>query len=121
MNGISLEKLAEKINAQVISNLSELLSNISLDSIGAARSLYQYAAELEGGNKTEDSYPYLRDVLQFKNVLLVEQPNGNFADTIARSFYFDCFQFYFCLSYMMPLIAEYFFLVALLKYCHSKL
>jgi len=71
------------------------LSNIALDSMGAARSLYQYAAELEGGDKTEDSYPYLRDVLQFKNVLLVEQPNGNFADTIAKSFYFDCFQFHF--------------------------
>lgn len=71
------------------------LSNISLDSLGAARSLYQYAAELEGGDKTEDSYPFLRDVLQFKNVILVEQPNGNFADTIARSFYFDCFQYHF--------------------------
>lgn len=71
------------------------LSNISLDSMGAARSLYQYAAEIEGGDKTEDSYPYLRDVLQFKNVILVEQPNGNFADTIARSFYFDCFQLHF--------------------------
>lgn len=71
------------------------LSNISLDSIGAARSLYQYAAELEGGDKTEDSYPYLRDVLAFKNVILVELPNGNFADTIARSFYFDCFQYHF--------------------------
>ena len=71
------------------------LSNISLDSIGVARSFYQYAAELEGGDKTEDSYPYLRDVLAFKNIILVEQPNGNFADTIARSFYFDCFQFHF--------------------------
>jgi ring-1,2-phenylacetyl-CoA epoxidase subunit PaaC len=71
------------------------LSNIALDSMGAARSFYQYAASIEGGDKTEDSYPYLRDVLQFKNVLLVEQPNGNFADTIARSFYFDCFQFHF--------------------------
>jgi ring-1,2-phenylacetyl-CoA epoxidase subunit PaaC len=71
------------------------LSNISLDNIGAARSLYQYAAEIEGGDKTEDSYPYLRDVLQFKNVLLVEIPNGDFAKTIARSFYFDCFQFHF--------------------------
>ncbi len=71
------------------------LSNIALDSMGAARSFYQYAAEIEGGDKTEDSYPYLRDVLKFKNVILVEQPNGNFADTIARSFYFDCFQFYY--------------------------
>ncbi len=68
------------------------LSNIALDNIGAARSLYQYAAELEGNGKTEDSYPYQRDVLAFKNTLLVEQHNGNFADTIARSFYFDTFQ-----------------------------
>lgn len=71
------------------------LSNIALDSMGAARSFYQYAASIEGGDKTEDSYPYLRDVLEFKNVLLVEQPNSDFADTIARSFYFDCFQFHF--------------------------
>lgn len=71
------------------------LSNIALDSMGAARSFYGYAAQLEGGDKTEDSYPYLRDVLAFKNVILVEQPNGNFADTIARSFYFDCFQYHF--------------------------
>ncbi len=71
------------------------LSNISLDNIGAARSFYQYAAEIEGGDKTEDSYPYLRDVRDFKNVLLVEIPNGDFAKTIARSFYFDCFQFHF--------------------------
>jgi len=71
------------------------LSNIALDSLGAARSFYQYAASIEGGDKTEDSYPYQRDVLAFKNVILVEQPNGNFADTIARSFYFDCFQYHF--------------------------
>lgn len=71
------------------------LSNIALDNIGAARSFYQYAAELEGDGKTEDTYPYLRDVRDFKNVLLVEQPNGDFAHTMARSFYFDCFQFHF--------------------------
>jgi ring-1,2-phenylacetyl-CoA epoxidase subunit PaaC len=68
------------------------LSNIALDNIGAARSFYQYAAEIEGNGKTEDSYPYLRDVTAFKNVLLVEQQNGDFAMTIARSFYFDLFQ-----------------------------
>jgi len=71
------------------------LSNTALDCIGAARSFYQYAATIEGGGKTEDTYPYKRDVREFRNVLLVEQPNGNFADTIARSFYFDCFQHHF--------------------------
>jgi ring-1,2-phenylacetyl-CoA epoxidase subunit PaaC len=68
------------------------LTNISLDNIGAARSLYQYAAEIEGEGKTEDTYPYGRDVRDFYNVLLVELPKGDFAETIARSFYFDAFQ-----------------------------
>jgi ring-1,2-phenylacetyl-CoA epoxidase subunit PaaC len=71
------------------------LSNIALDNIGAARSLYEYAAEIEGNGKTEDSYPYFRDVRQFKNSLLVELPNGNFADTIAKCLLFDAYQFYF--------------------------
>ena len=71
------------------------LSNIALDQIGAARSLYQYAASIEGGGKTEDSYPYHRDVRDFGNVLLLELPNGNFAETMARCFFFDAFQVLF--------------------------
>jgi ring-1,2-phenylacetyl-CoA epoxidase subunit PaaC len=71
------------------------ISNIALDNIGTARTLYQYAAEIEGNGKTEDSYPYFRDVREFKNVLLVEMPNGDFADTIARSLFFDAYQFLF--------------------------
>jgi ring-1,2-phenylacetyl-CoA epoxidase subunit PaaC len=71
------------------------LSNIALDNIGAARSFYQYAAELEGNGKTEDDYPFFRDVTEFKNVLLVELPKGDFGDTIAKSFYFDAYQFVF--------------------------
>lgn len=71
------------------------LSNIALDNIGAARSLYACAADIEGNGKTEDSYPYFRDVREFKNILLTELPNGNFADTIAKCFYFDAFQFHF--------------------------
>lgn len=71
------------------------LSNIALDNIGAARSFYQYAAQLEGGDKTEDYYPHWRTLREFRNVLLVELPNGDFADTIARSFFFDAYQFLF--------------------------
>jgi ring-1,2-phenylacetyl-CoA epoxidase subunit PaaC len=71
------------------------LSNIALDQIGAARSFYQYAAVLEGNNKTEDTYPYHRDVRSFYNVLLLELPKGNFGDTITQSFFFDAFQFEF--------------------------
>lgn len=68
------------------------LANIALDHVGLARNVYQYMAEIEGGDKTEDYYPYLRSERAFRNVLLVEQPNGNFADTIVRSFLFDTFQ-----------------------------
>ena len=70
------------------------LSNIALDHIGTARSLYQYAASLEGGGKTEDSYPYHRNVRSFYNVLLTELPKGHFGDTLARSFFLDAFQFH---------------------------
>jgi ring-1,2-phenylacetyl-CoA epoxidase subunit PaaC len=68
------------------------MTNIALDLIGQARNLYQLAAEVEGKGRTEDDLAYLRDVLDFKNVLLVEQPNGDFARTIARQFYFSAFQ-----------------------------
>lgn len=71
------------------------LSNIALDEIGAARSFYQYAAEIEGNGKTEDSYPYLREEYEFYNFQLVELPKGNFAETIVKCFYFDSFQFLF--------------------------
>lgn len=70
------------------------LTNIALDLIGESRVLYQYAAELEGNGKTEDDYPYKRDVRDWKNVLLVEQPNGHFGHTIARQFMFDCYHYY---------------------------
>lgn len=66
------------------------LTNISLDLIGQARSLYQYAGELEGQGRTEDDLAYLRDEREWFNLLIVEQPNGDFADTIARQFLFDC-------------------------------
>jgi ring-1,2-phenylacetyl-CoA epoxidase subunit PaaC len=70
------------------------LTNIALDLTGQARSLYQQAAEVEALGKTEDDIAYLRDAWQFKNVLLVEQPNGDFAHTIVRQFFFDTFNFF---------------------------
>ena len=71
------------------------MTNIALDLIGQARNLYQYAAQIDGTGKTEDDIAYLRDVYDFKNVLLVEQPNGDFAHTIARQFFFSAFQYPF--------------------------
>lgn len=70
------------------------LTNISLDLIGEARILYQYAAEIEGQGKTEDDYPFKRDVLDWRNLLIVEQPNGHFGHTIVRQFMFDCYHYY---------------------------
>lgn len=71
------------------------LTNISLDLFGMTRSYYQHAAEIEGKGRTEDDIAFLRNERQYKNVQLVEQPNGNFADTIARQFFFDAFHYLF--------------------------
>jgi len=72
------------------------ISNIALDLIGQARNFYQYAAQLSGKNDvTEDTFAYLRDAWDFKNCLLVEQPNGDWAKTILRQFFFSTYQYYF--------------------------
>jgi len=91
------------------------LTNISLDYIGQARSFYQHAANLfnalpdsdkagvfasialeekirKGEQLDEDDLAYLRDGWDFRNVLLTEQPNGDWAVTVAKAFYFDIFQ-----------------------------
>lgn len=70
------------------------LTNIALDLVGEARNLYQYAAQIEGKGKTEDDYPYKRDVLDWTNVLLVELKNQDFAHTIVRQFLFDTYHYY---------------------------
>ena len=67
------------------------LSNMALDLIGQARALYTYAAEIEGAGRDEDAYAYLRDVTSYANLLLVEQPNGDFAQTIVRQLLFSAF------------------------------
>jgi ring-1,2-phenylacetyl-CoA epoxidase subunit PaaC len=71
------------------------LTNISLDCIGQARGFYTYASELEGSGKTEDDYAYLRDEREFRNLLIVEQPNIDFAQTILTQFLVSAFQYYF--------------------------
>ena len=68
------------------------ISNISLDLIGQARNFYQYAAQIKNDGSTEDSFAYYRDSHEFKNILLVEQPNVDWAHTILRQFFFSAFQ-----------------------------
>lgn len=70
------------------------LTNIALDLIGEARSLYQYAAEIKGENANEDSVAFLRDTLQYRNILLVEYPNTDWAFTIVRQFFYDAFHYH---------------------------
>ena len=69
------------------------LANIALDLLGEARSYYQYAAELEGRGRTEDDLAYLRAAVEYRNPLLVEQPNHDFAHTVVRQFLFDVFHY----------------------------
>ncbi|MBX9780624.1 MAG: 1,2-phenylacetyl-CoA epoxidase subunit PaaC [Sediminibacterium sp.] len=68
------------------------ISNIALDYIGLARNLYQHAATLINAGATEDTLAYLRDVIDFKNHLIVELPNGDWAQTILRIFFFSQYQ-----------------------------
>lgn len=69
------------------------ITNISLDLLGQARNFYQYAAQLKADGSTEDSLAYLRTEREFKNCLLAEQPNGDWAQTILRQFFFSAYQY----------------------------
>lgn len=68
------------------------LANVALDLVGQATYLLGLAGELEGAGRDADKLAFHRDVLDFTNCLLVEQPNGDFAQTIARQFLFSTFQ-----------------------------
>jgi len=70
-------------------------TNISLDLFGQVRSYYQYAAKIAGDERTEDDIAMLRKEREYVNVLLVEQPNTNFAYTMARQFLFDVYHLLF--------------------------
>jgi ring-1,2-phenylacetyl-CoA epoxidase subunit PaaC len=67
------------------------LANLALDLIGQARALYALAADAEAAGRNEDQLAYLRRERDYRNLLLVEQPNGDFAVTIARQFLYSAF------------------------------
>lgn len=66
-------------------------ANFALDYIGQARMYYGLAARLEGGGRDEDALAFQRPEHEFRNLLLVEQPNGDFGDTIVRQVLFESF------------------------------
>jgi len=70
-------------------------TNISLDLFGQVRSYYQYAAKIIGDGRSEDDIAMLRKEREYVNVLLVEQPNRDFAYTMARQFLFDVYHLLF--------------------------
>lgn len=71
------------------------LTNIALDITGAAKSLLEYAAQIEAKDRTADDLAYFRNDRQFYNLQITEQPNGDYAKTIVRQAIMDCFDFYF--------------------------
>lgn len=83
--------------AEYVSNAPELeedlaIGNLSLDHLGVATHLYEYAGALEGKERSADDLAFLRSEREFTNLLLVEQPNQDFAHVIARQFLFDAYQ-----------------------------
>ena len=69
-------------------------ANLALDFIGQARLFYTYAGECEGEGRTEDDFAFLRREHEYRNLLLVEQPNGHFGDLVVRRFLFETFYVY---------------------------
>lgn len=71
------------------------LGNMGLDLIGQARAFYTYAGEIEGKGRDEDALAYFRDANAYRNVLLAEQPNGDFAATVMRQLLYSAFAYPF--------------------------
>ena len=70
------------------------LTNVALDLLGQTRLWLSYAGELEGKGRDEDQLAFLRDAHDFRNCLLLEQSNGNYADTMVRQFFFDTWHYF---------------------------
>ncbi len=68
------------------------LTNVALDLIGQARLLYTRAGALEDGGRSEDQFAFNRTESEFRNVTMVELPNGDYGSTIMRNFLFTAFQ-----------------------------
>lgn len=88
--------LAQRLG-EWIANAPELeidiaLGNVALDHLGVARALYTHAGDLQGEGRGEDDLALCRDERDYRNLLLVEQPNGDFARTMVRQLFFDAYQ-----------------------------
>lgn len=86
------QRLSEWCGHAPMLEIDLALANIGLDLLGQATLFLGFAGEIEGKGRDADALAFHRDVLDFHNCLLVEQPNGDFAQTIARQFLFSNWQ-----------------------------
>ena len=95
---ILAQRLGEWVGHGPVLEEDIALTNVGLDLLGQARLWFAYASEIEarevqaqsgGAGRSEDEFAFMREGGSFRNLLLAEQPNGNYADTTARQFYFD--------------------------------
>jgi ring-1,2-phenylacetyl-CoA epoxidase subunit PaaC len=86
---ILAQRLGEWVGHGPVLEEDIALTNVGLDLLGQGRMWLTYAGEVEGNGRDEDKLAYFRDEREFRNVQLVELPNGDFAVTMARQFYFD--------------------------------
>ncbi len=86
------QRLAEWCGHGPILEEDIAMTNISLDLIGQAISLLNYAGDVESKGRDGDALAFLRLEKDYKNLLLVEQKNGDFGDTMMRQFLFDAYR-----------------------------
>jgi ring-1,2-phenylacetyl-CoA epoxidase subunit PaaC len=91
-NMVLAQRLGEWISKAPELEIDIALGNTGLDHLGVARALYTHAGEVEGKGRTEDDFAMKRTEREYLNLLLVEQPNGDFADTIVRQVFVDIYQ-----------------------------
>jgi ring-1,2-phenylacetyl-CoA epoxidase subunit PaaC len=91
-NMVLAQRLGEWISRAPELEEDIALGNIALDHLGVARAVYSHVGALEGMGRTEDDLAMGRSEREFLNLLLVEQPNGDFAHTMIRSLFFDVYQ-----------------------------
>ncbi len=89
------QRLAEWCSNAPLLEEDLALANVALDFIGRARLFYGYAAELEGGDRDEDAIAFVRDCRDYRNLLILELPRGDFAFSLARQFLVDAFNLVF--------------------------
>ena len=88
---ITGQRMIERVTLEPELEEELATANFALDYIGQARMFYTYAGEIEGVGRAEDDFAYRREEHEFENLLLLEQPNGHFGDSVVRQFLFESF------------------------------